>query len=361
MARSLEVIILEGTGKRSVLRRPDPGGREMSPMMKRWMYLPPWLASLCVGGSCAFAGEGGLSPSLPIVVQPESLPDMVEGRNCLPDLVLLDCRVLSDFQAGHVKGAVWVDVSEWKTASLKSGGLSSPDRWRERFAALGVTGKNPVVVYDDGNMTDAARVWFLLQLLGIRNASVLNGGFPELGSLIRSRQIDIATKQPGVVVGKPVAEPVAPSTCRVSFADKAAVREAIDEKAAVILDVRSEEEYAGTDKEKNPRHGHLPNAINLPHFRLLDTKDQPATPKSKGRLRSPDELRRLFRQVGLTSQKPVITHCQSGGRASLAALALIFAGYGNVSNYYPSFADWAADNEAPLVRAPTTSASPKGP
>jgi thiosulfate/3-mercaptopyruvate sulfurtransferase len=330
-------------------------------MMKRWMYLPRWVASLCVGGSCAFAGEAGFSPSLPIVVQPESLPDMVEGRNRLPDLVLLDCRVLSDFQAGHVKGAVWVDLSEWRAASAKIGGLGSPEPWRERLAALGVTGRNPVVIYDDGNMTDAARVWFLLQLLGVKNAGVLNGGLPDLASLIRSGGIDITTEQPGAVVRKPIAEPVASSACRVSFADKAAVRKAIDEKTAVILDVRSEAEYAGTDKGKNPRYGHLPNAINLPHFRLLDTKDQPPSPKSKGRLKSPGKLRGLFQKAGLTSQKPIITHCQSGGRASLAALALIYAGYGNVSNYYPSFADWASDNEAPLVQPSTTGISAKEP
>ncbi len=325
--------------------------------MKRLLHLPSCLILLWLGTSGAFAGQSPTAPSTPIVVQPESLPGMLDGASRTPGLVLLDGRSLNDFQTRHVSGALWVNISEWKAASLKAGVFPSPASWRERLSTLGIGGNSPVVVYDDGNMSDAARLWFLLQLLGVKNAGVVNGGFPELAPLIDSGKINVVTGRSDTDHRKVETDSVAPSACRVNFADKDTVRKAIDSKSAVILDVRSEAEYAGTDQEKNPRHGHLPNAINLPHYRLLDTKDNPPTLKSKGRLKSPVELRRIFEQAGLTTQNPVITHCQSGGRASLAALALIHAGYGQVANYYPSFADWAADAQAPLTQPPRTSAA----
>ncbi|MDP1645116.1 MAG: hypothetical protein Q8L71_06385 [Thiobacillus sp.] len=37
------------------------------------------------------------------------------------------------------------------------------------------------VVYDDGRMTEAARVWFILQYFGARTA-ILNGGWPAITS-----------------------------------------------------------------------------------------------------------------------------------------------------------------------------------
>jgi thiosulfate/3-mercaptopyruvate sulfurtransferase len=48
----------------------------------------------------------------------------------------------------------------------------------------------------------------------------------------------------------------------------------------------------------------------------------------------------------------VVTHCDGGGRAALAALALLQAGFGDVHTYYLSFADWARDESCPIVRAP---------
>ena len=49
------------------------------------------------------------------------------------------------------------------------------DRGGRARRALGT-----VLVLDDGRMTRAARVWFVLQHFGVARAAVLNGGFPAL-------------------------------------------------------------------------------------------------------------------------------------------------------------------------------------
>ncbi len=108
-----------------------------------------------------------------------------------------------------------------------------------------------------------------------------------------------------------------------------------------MFDTRTYEEYTGENLRDNTRGGHLPNAINLPHNKLLD---------KKGRLKSPQALAAILKKAGFKQGQPIITHCQGGGRASLAALAADIAGYGPVMNYYLSFGDWAADMSCPIEK-----------
>jgi thiosulfate/3-mercaptopyruvate sulfurtransferase len=54
-------------------------------------------------------------------------------------------------------------------------------------------------------------------------------------------------------------------------------------------------------------------------------------------------------EAGVSAGKPVVTHCDAGGRAALAALAAVHAGLPEVSAYYLSFADWAGDGTCPIV------------
>jgi hypothetical protein len=46
----------------------------------------------------------------------------------------------------------------------------------------------------------------------------------------------------------------------------------------------------------------------------------------------------------------VVTLCDGGGRAALAAAATLRAGYRDVRAYYLSFADWAKDESCAIIR-----------
>ena len=58
----------------------------------------------------------------------------------------------------------------------------------------------------------------------------------------------------------------------------------------------------------------------------------------------------MMEQVGFRPDEHIVTHCQGGGRAALAAAAAIRAGYDDVGVYYLSFADWVRDESCPIVR-----------
>jgi len=254
-------------------------------------------------------------------------------------VLVLDARDAADYAAGHVTGAVWIDPAEWKEESLAADtGLDHETLWRQRIGALGVSGQAPVVIYDDGRMTEAARVWFIFQHFGVPEAHVLNGGYPALASLSAAGQVAVSRTP---TAPRPVAfRPAGTTAPRVAVAERQAVRTAVERGEAQVFDARSREEYAGVDLRTNTRGGHIPTAINVPHRELLD---------EHGRLKAPDVLAELLAEAGFRPDRPVITHCDGGGRASLAALAAQRAGYGPVLNYYLSYGDWAADASCPVV------------
>jgi len=250
---------------------------------------------------------------------------------------ILDVRSADAFVAGRAVGAVRVPIEAWeRAAKTASGALGNRAFWTDAIEALGIDGATPVAVLDDGRMTEAARVWFILQHFGVP-AAVIDGGWPLLQPMLREA-VEVGPASPPPRAS--LATSAAPG--RVALVERPALRDALNGDAAPrIFDGRTAAEYAGTDRRANARGGHLPGARHVAHAALLG---------ADGRLQSPAALRSLLAAAGLRPGEPVVTHCDGGGRASLAALAAVRAGFGEVGVYYLSFADWAADPSCPIER-----------
>lgn len=93
---------------------------------------------------------------------------------------LLDVRAPDAFDAGHPAQTVRVPIEVWEAAA-RAGETSFENvaYWERQIAGIGVDGQVPAVIYDDGRMTEAARVWFILQYFGAK-AFILNGGWPAI-------------------------------------------------------------------------------------------------------------------------------------------------------------------------------------
>jgi len=75
-----------------------------------------------------------------------------------------------------------VPVEEWdKAAKAADIGFAKTAYWEDALGSLGLDHSAIAVAYDDGRMTNAARVWFILQYFGVK-AVILNGGWPVLSS-----------------------------------------------------------------------------------------------------------------------------------------------------------------------------------
>jgi thiosulfate/3-mercaptopyruvate sulfurtransferase len=194
-----------------------------------------------------------------------------------------------------------------------------------------VDGSIPAVVYDDGRMTEAARVWFILQYVGTE-ARMPNGGLPAVAGSENLLRTARRTDAQLTFRARPGSGPA-------GLIDRHGLKDGLDGDIR-IFDARTAGEFAGEDLRRNARGGHLPGARSLPHASLLD----------HGRLKPADDLRDLLAGAGFQPGDDVVTHCDGGGRAALAAAAALRAGYEDVRAYYLSFADWAKDESCPIVR-----------
>lgn len=219
-----------------------------------------------------------------------------------------------------------VPIDAWIAhAKQTRSGLDDIAYWRDAFSELGLGPDAITVVLDDGCMTEAARVWFILQYFGLPTA-VLNGGALALGSLpedIRDYGGPLELRPGSGSVGLRGRDELKSELARVQ-----------------VFDARSAAEFRGDDLMGNARGGHLPGAHHLAHADLLDGS----------RLKPAHELAAMMDAVGIDGGKPIVSHCNGGGRAALAALAAVVAGRPDVNVYYLSFADWAADESCPIHR-----------
>ncbi|PWK60647.1 sulfurtransferase [Roseicyclus mahoneyensis] len=221
---------------------------------------------------------------------------------------------------------IHVPIEDWIAAARRSAsGFDDLGHWQAAIEALGVGHDAVSVVMDDGRMTEAARVWFILQYFGLP-AVVLNGGIAAL-----THPPAQEARHEGPLRLEAGSGPVGLAERRGLAGDLAGVQ---------VLDARTQAEHWGEDLRGNARGGHLPGAALLAHADLLD-----------GSLMKPaDQITELMARAGIEAGKPVVTHCNGGGRGALAALAAVVAGQKDVRVYYLGFADWAADESCPVLR-----------
>jgi thiosulfate/3-mercaptopyruvate sulfurtransferase len=242
----------------------------------------------------------------------------------------LDARDPAAFDAGHAPGAVRVPLEKWD-AAIKSAdtGFEKTAFWDDAIGALGVGPAVTAVTYDSGAMTNAARVWFILQYYGVK-CVILNGGWPALAAAINLP----ASAEPstGGFHASPGAGPV-------GVVDRETLKQQLD-GAAQVFDSRTRAEFTGEDARNRARSGHLPGARHLSHADLME----------QGIVRPAPVLRAMLERVGFGPGDHIVTHCEGGGRAALAAAAAVRAGFDDVRVYYLSFGDWVRDESCPIVR-----------
>ena len=236
---------------------------------------------------------------------------------------------------GHIPGAVWVDLDRELSApaSTRAGRhpLPTPKAFAAAMRRLGVDDDTPVVVYDDARGSVAARLWWMLHILG-HEVAVLDG--------------DVRT-WPGPLTTDDVAPAPATFTPRAWPTDRIVDADAVDalraRPDALVLDARTASRYANGDPAVDPRPGHIPGARNAPWADNVDP--------DSGRVRHTDELRRRYDELGASDAHTIVAYCGSGVTACHDLLALTIAGLGDRIALYPgSWSQWGADETRPAER-----------
>ena len=254
-----------------------------------------------------------------------TLVDPAEAADVLaiPGLVVLDCRDADAFENERLRGATLFDDDSWKQWSLDPAiGVRDVEAWRAEAARYGVDGRRPVLLVDDGSMTRAPRIWFILARLGIHDVMVADGGYPAWRDSLGDDRLTCGVDE-RVASVLPASGVSAPAPIR--WLDRVDMLRLLGDGRVQLVDVRSVAEFDGSKPLKNPRGGHLPGAIVLPHKTLL---------AEDGRVRSPRDIHDILAAHGIDSTRPIVLYCQSGARASLAALALARSGVDALACYY---------------------------
>lgn len=281
----------------------------------------------------------GLLHGLP----PGPLVDATWLAGHLDVVVVVDVRSYLDgrsgrdaYVGGHVPGAVFASLDDDLAGPPTPAGgrhpLPDPAAFAAALGRLGIGERTPVVAYDDAGGAMAARLWWMLHVLG-RPVAVLDGG---IGTWSGSLEEGAGHPEP---VDPPPAVPWPAD--RVVGIDEVAALAA--DPAALVLDARAAERYRGEQNPIDERFGHVPGAVSAPFVGNL------AAPG--GAFLAPEALRARFEALGLGSATAVAVHCGSGVTACHDLLAMEVAGMASVGArlFVGSWSAWAADPERPVA------------
>ena len=273
------------------------------------------------------AADEDAAPPLGILISVDDLKKRIADNN----LRIIDVRPVASYLKGHIPGAVPVNVAQWKQQGFAEEGFHNTEAWSSLLQPLGIDRESTNVVVYAENPTSATRIWWTLKYLGVEHAAVLDGGWKHWQAA-DGETSDLATEV------RPVDfEPWFQPQLLAEIED---LKELVEAAEVTIIDTRSTDEFTGAGGP-GTRKGRIPGAKHIEWKELL---------AEDGRFKSKDELKKLFAERGVTNDKPAVTYCQTGGRASLDAFALQLAGYTKVQNYYCSWSQWSADEEAPVEK-----------
>jgi len=203
-----------------------------------------------------------------------------------PALVLIDTRTAEDYWKGHLRGARHFDPFPFHHQDTSERGMAefrAQLQWI--FSALGLTGRETVLCYENDSGMRATRVAWALEYVGHPRAKILDGGL----KLVSSEKLvkDAPRFAPASFKPKPREH---------AAASYQYVVERLGRPDTQILDVRTDGEYLGTSA-RAARGGTIPGAIHLEWVHNVD---------AQGRFKPAAELRQQYEALGITPDKDVV-------------------------------------------------------
>jgi thiosulfate/3-mercaptopyruvate sulfurtransferase len=270
---------------------------------------------------------------------PEMLVDTawVAAHSRDPNVRLVEVDVdTAAYEEGHIPGAIaWNWTTELCDTVQRD--IIPKDAFEQLMMGSGVGNGTQVILYGDNNNWFAAWALWQMKIYGHQDVRLMNGGRKKW--IAEGREL---TKQVPEVT-QTTYKAQAPDLSLRAFLPE--VQQAMTNKTAALVDVRSPKEYTGEIlappglPETCQRGGHIPGAKSIPWGEACN---------EDGTFKSANELQALYQGRGITADRPVVAYCRIGERSSHTWFVLKYLlGYPNVKNYDGSWTEWGN-----LVRAP---------
>lgn len=242
------------------------------------------------------------------------------------DLVILHVGgSAEDYEAGHIPNARF--ISHRSIAANRDGKtyeLRPVDQLVTALEEVGLSDGDRVVVY--GHPLLAGRMFFTLEYLGHRGrVSLLDGSIEAWDAA----GLPLSTERTPVQSGE-----YTPRVHSTVLVDAAWSLDRLDKTEYAFVDARPNGQYDG---------GHLPGAGNIYYEDVL-------THGVGSVLKSPNTLREMLRDAGVTEGDTVVTYCAIGMRASFLYFVARYLGY-ETAMYDGSFSEWMHLEGMPISKS----------
>jgi thiosulfate/3-mercaptopyruvate sulfurtransferase len=301
------------------------------------------LAAVMTLGATFTASAAPASDAQPLVSV-----EWLKGHLNDKDVVVLDIRSAIDgggakaYGEAHIPGSVHSDYDKagWRvTRNDVPFMLPTVAELEKLIGDIGIDEDSHVVVVPAGNSyTDfgsAARTYWTLKVVGLKNVSILDGGVAAWRSA--GLPVESGEKKPSATIFA--------ATLDKSLIAQGTEVEAIESKGgATLIDARPASFFLGKEKAPNASaYGHIPGALSLDSASYYDDKTNKLKPKA--------ELAAISAQV---PAGPAVSYCNTGHWAATDWFVLHeLLGRQDVRLYDGSMVEWTANANRPVESSRT--------
>ncbi|MGU3400897.1 rhodanese-like domain-containing protein [Brucellaceae bacterium D45D] len=274
------------------------------------------------GGVAAFSGDLSTEPAK-VAKSDFKLTDKhdvrvdkayVESRLKAQDTVIVDGRNADAFVDGHIPGAKSIVAASLLTKDKK---IQPEDVINNLLASRGID-KNKEILSYCGSGVAAANNYIALRNLGYTNVRLYDESWDEWSR-------DPKAGQALALGNYTFSDDSVSSDAKEGtphFLTEAQVKELAQQPDVVVVDVRSPSDYSA---------GQIPGSVNVFWDTTLDDNRV---------LKTPDELKKIYEEVGVTPDKKVILFTRGGVQLTHSYTVLSLLGFKNVDFFTGKFEGW---------------------
>lgn len=253
--------------------------------------------------------------------------------------IVIDCRFdmanptygPEAYKKSHYPNAYYLHLENDLTAELQTHGGRHPlpdlSVFVEKVGRFGIKNDSQVLLYDDGDLPMASRLWLMLKLIGLKEVYILNGGFKALVN----HNIPLTDELPAYKENKFEVQLDLSYICSMEE-----TKQALNDPKAIVVDSRAPERYAGLIEPFDKIAGHIPGTVNY-FWKDLFKEDQ---------VKNYGDLEAHF--LEMNNYEKVIVHCGSG---ITGAVNQFFMRELNIPAvlYLGSYSDWISYDENEVI------------